>query len=55
MDVFNGVSNGDPNAIGDLSVGGILNGLGSLSNITNDSADIQKLKSQLSSKTNEIL
>lgn len=53
MNVFNGTA--DATSGGDASVGGLLSGLGSLGGITSDSAEIGKLKSQLSSKTNEIL
>lgn len=51
--VFNGSAEGIDGS--DASVGGLLGGLGSLTNITSDSAEVAKLKSQLSSKTNEIL
>ena len=34
---------------------GLLEGLGSLSNMNTDSQEVQKLKTELSQKTNEIL
>jgi len=51
MNVFNGKEAGGD----EQAMGGILHGLGNFSNITNDTAEVLKLKSQLSSKTNHIL
>jgi hypothetical protein len=56
MKVFNGCGDANATATGaEYSVGGLLEGLGSLSNITTDTAEVARLRSQLSSKTNTIL